>query len=61
MLSNEYQHGRGLDVFQKSLRSCALDESSLSIGKVKYISVGKIAYDITVYSCCLVEAVAGER
>ena len=25
----------GLDVFQKSLRSCALDESSLSIGRMK--------------------------
>ena len=26
---------RGLDVFQKYLCSCALDESSLSIGRVK--------------------------
>ena len=30
-LSNEYQ---GLDGFQKSLHSCALDGSSLSIGRV---------------------------
>ena len=30
-LSNEYQHDR---VFSKSLPSCALDERSLSIGRV---------------------------
>ena len=35
-LSKEYQHDRCLDVvvFQKSLRPCALDASSLSIGRV---------------------------
>ena len=32
-LSNEYQH----DGFQKSVHPCALDESSLSIGRVKKI------------------------
>ena len=36
-LSNEYQ--QGLDGFQKSLLLCALDESSLSIGRVKYCHV----------------------
>ena len=34
-LSNEYQHDRISMFFQKYLRSCALDESSLSIGRVK--------------------------
>ena len=34
-LSNEYQHDRVLDGFQKSLRPCSLDKSSLSIGRVK--------------------------
>ena len=34
-LSNEYQHGRFLDGFQKSLPPSALDENSLSIGRVK--------------------------
>ena len=34
-LSNEYQHDRVEMVFKKSLCSCALDESSLSIGRVK--------------------------
>ena len=33
-LSNEYQHDRVLMIFYKSLRSCALDESSLGIGMV---------------------------
>ena len=33
-LSNEYQHGRDLDGFQKSLHHSALDKSSLSIGRV---------------------------
>ena len=33
-LSNEYQH-EGSDGYQKSLRHCAWDESSLSIGRVK--------------------------
>ena len=33
-LSNEYQHDRVLDGFQKSLRPCALDESSVSIRRV---------------------------
>ena len=33
-LSDEYQHDRVFDGFQKSLRHCALDESSLSIGGV---------------------------
>ena len=31
-LKSEYQHDRVLDGFHKSLRSCALDISSLSIG-----------------------------
>ena len=35
-LSNEYQQDRVWMVFQKSLHLCALDESSLSIGRVKY-------------------------
>ena len=33
-LSNEYQHDRFWMVFQKSLHLCALDESTLSIGRV---------------------------
>ena len=36
-LSNEYQHDRVLEGFQKCLRSCSLDESKkekLSIGRV---------------------------
>ena len=33
-LSNEYQHDKVLDVFQKSLNTCGLDKSSLSIGRV---------------------------
>ena len=33
-LSTEYQHD-SLDGFQKALRRCALDRSSLSIGRVK--------------------------
>ena len=42
-LSNEDQHGiqQGSDGFQKSLRPCALDESSLSIGRVKSLSANK--------------------
>ena len=36
-LSNEYQHDKvSKDGFQKSLHPCALDESSLSIGRVYY-------------------------
>ena len=34
-LSNEYQHNRVKMVFKKSLRPCALDKSSFSIGRVK--------------------------
>ena len=34
-LSNEYQHDRGLDGFQKSLHPCAFEECSLSIKRVK--------------------------
>ena len=37
-LSDEYQHDRVFskhDGFQRFLRSCSLDESSLSIGRVK--------------------------
>ena len=34
-LSNEYQHGRVKMVSKMFLRLCALDESSLSIGRVK--------------------------
>ena len=33
-LFNEYQHDRISMVFQKSLSHCALEESSLSIGRV---------------------------
>ena len=33
-LSNEYQHDRVLDGFQRSLHPCPLDESSLSFGRV---------------------------
>ena len=36
-LSNKYQHGGGLDVFQKSLRLCVLNESSLSIGRTNEV------------------------
>ena len=38
-LSNEYQHGRVYMVFI-FLSSCALEESSLSIGKVRRITGG---------------------
>ena len=38
-LSNEYQQDRVLMVFRKSLHLCALDESSLSKGRVNIISV----------------------
>ena len=34
-LSNGYQHDRVKNVFQKSLHPSALNESSLSIGRVK--------------------------
>ena len=34
-LSNEYQHDRVFMDFEKSLRLCALEESSLSIVRVK--------------------------
>ena len=34
-LSNEYQDDRVLDGFQKYLHLCALDERSLSIGRVR--------------------------
>ena len=34
-LSNEYQHDRFKAGFQKILRSCALEESRLSIGRLK--------------------------
>ena len=43
-LSNEYHHDRVLDVFQKSLHPCALDESSLSIGRVNQGQVGQVIY-----------------
>ena len=38
-LSNEYQHDSVTMIFKKSLRPCALDENSFSIGRVnkKYI------------------------
>ena len=35
-VSNEYQHDRVSDDFQDILSFCALDESSLSIGRVKW-------------------------
>ena len=38
-LSNEYQHDRVQIDFQKFLHSCALDESSLSIERVKAIMI----------------------
>ena len=41
-LFHEYQHDRVLDVFQKSLHLCALDESSLSILRVKSIRTALI-------------------
>ena len=34
-LSDDYQHDRVYMVLQKTLHPCALDESSLSIGRVK--------------------------
>ena len=34
-LSSEYQHEKGLYGFQEALHLCALDESSLSIGRVE--------------------------
>ena len=37
-LFNGCQHKQGLDGFQKSLRPCALDNRSLSIGRVKPLS-----------------------
>ena len=37
-LSNEYQDDRVQILFQKSLPPCALDESSLSIGRVKVMA-----------------------
>ena len=47
-LSKEYQHD-GLNSFQKSLCSCALDESSLSIGRVKlHVSCHSYVYIV----CC---------
>ena len=36
-LYNEYPHEQGSDDFQKSLHPCSLDESSLSIGRIKDI------------------------
>ena len=37
-LCNDFEHGRVWDSYQKSLGPCAMDESSLSIGKVKLTS-----------------------
>ena len=34
-IQNFKEDKKGLDVFQKLLRPCALDESCLSIGRVK--------------------------
>ena len=42
--SNEYQHDRVEMVFKKSLRSCALDESRLSIGRVNMHELHKTVY-----------------
>ena len=41
-LSNEYQHDRVWIFFQKSLNPCALDKSTLCIGRVNvvYVLVG---------------------
>ena len=39
-LSNKYQHYRVYMVIKKSLRPCALDESSLSFGRVKIRASG---------------------
>ena len=36
----------GLDVFQKSFYPCALDKSSLSIGRVKFAIRGKGAINV---------------
>ena len=49
-LSNEYQHDKVLDVFQKYLHPCALDKSSLSIcvleelKKVYFIGSARYVY-----------------
>ena len=48
-LSNEYQ--QGLDGFQKSLCPCALDESGLSIGKVKLSFKFCIDKEISILYC----------
>ena len=42
-LSNEYQHDRVSMVFKRALCPCALDKSSLSIGRVKTALVEKIS------------------
>ena len=52
-LSNEYKHDRVWMFFLKSLRSCVLDESSLSIGRVKP-SVPGVSY-----LCCIDSTIFG--
>ena len=48
-LSNEYQLYRVYMVLKKSLRPCALDEGSLSIGRVSVCSYLKGYWSIIIY------------
>ena len=52
-LSNEYQHDRGVDAFQKSFRPRALDKSNLSIGRVKNIKAARQHF------CCWTPSMTG--
>ena len=56
-LSNEYQHGRILDGFQITLRSCALDESSLRIEWVK-VSFASMQYCSLAFEGLVFQAVS---
>ena len=51
-LSNKFQHDR-VKIDSKSISPFALDESSLSIGRVRAISLSKVKMDFT-YICVLV-------
>ena len=61
-LSNYYQHDRVLIVFNSFLRHCALDESSLSIRRVKCALLCNICLDLLglcynallMLKCCLI-------
>ena len=49
--SNEYQHDRVWMVFKNNLRPCALDESSLSIERVKYEWVNVLSFpEVVMYN-----------